>query len=242
MSTLVFEIPQIAELAERSMQAVLKQEEDAQMIMGQAHGPRELEAAFSDYFQIAAAIELGEAELESDDLDDFADYGLDLLDRLSYLIRQLELMDFRNDMACAVPSFALWLARHQAKLDNLEATADGFAWMVNGLNDQAELAQMCGFMDEVIAAASETIMLDEDRSNAWRPWRVLNLNAGIAATRSLDAELMDQIFEKLGRHLPFDIAAFLADGQRQTVGQNVPDEVVAVLKKHQQKWPAAPLH
>ena len=68
---------------------------------------------------------------------------------------------------------------------------------------------MCQMMDEVIEAASEKLQMDEDKSDTWRPWRVINLNSGIAATRSLDPELMERIFEKLGRRLPMICLASL---------------------------------
>ena len=78
--------------------------------------------------------------------------------------------------------------------------------------------------------------------DAWRPWRVLSLNSGIAATRSLDPQLMQNIFDKLGRRLPYDMAGFLADGKRQMATQNVPDDVREVMERHVEKWPTSPPH
>jgi hypothetical protein len=97
-------------------------------------------------------------------------------------------------------------------------------------------------MEEVIDAASTRLRLDEDRGNAWRPWRVINLNAGIAATRSLDPELMEQTFENMGRRLPYDMPGFLADGMRQAAFQNVPDAVRDVLRRYVERWPANAPH
>jgi hypothetical protein len=95
---------------------------------------------------------------------------------------------------------------------------------------------MCQIMDEAIAAASEKLQMDEDKSNEWRPWRIINLNSGIAATRSLDPELMENIFEKLGRRLPDDMPGFLADGKRQMIGQNIPEAVSEVMDRYAEKW------
>ncbi len=97
-------------------------------------------------------------------------------------------------------------------------------------------------MKEVIEATSEKLQLDEDRSNAWRPWMVINLNAGIAATRSLDAELIESTFENLGRRLPYDMPGFLADGMRQMAVQDVPDAVSDVMRRYSEKWPNTPPH
>jgi hypothetical protein len=97
-------------------------------------------------------------------------------------------------------------------------------------------------MEEVIEAAAEELQMDDDRSNEWRPWRVINLNSGIAATRSLDPELMERTFEKLGRRLPYDMPGFFADGKRQMVVQNVPEAVSTVMNRYAEKWSGKPPH
>ncbi len=101
---------------------------------------------------------------------------------------------------------------------------------------------MCHFMEEVVAVCADEIKMDNDKSNPFRPWRVLNLNAGIAATRSLDPDLMEQTFEELGRRLPNDMPGFLADGRRQMATQNVPDAVLEVMDRYVEKWPSTPSH
>jgi hypothetical protein len=242
MKELVFEIDAISELALQIMQAILTKEAEAQKIMQDESGPLALAAALSDFFQMAAALESGYNQLEADELNEIGAYGLDLLDRQAYLVRQLELMDCRGTVARMFPSLAIWLVRRGVIIDNLEGTADGFGMLVNGLNDQQELVEMCQIMEEVIAATSDALQLDEDRSNAWRPWRVINLNNGIAATRSLDPELMAKTFDKLGRRLPLDMPGFLADGRRQMMTQNVPDAVRDVMNRYVEKWPSRPPH
>ena len=242
MKKLVFEIDAISELALQIMQAILTKEAEAQKIMQDESGPLALAAALSDFFQMAAALESGYNQLEADELNEIGAYGLDLLDRQAYLVRQLELMDYRGTVARMFPSLAIWLVRRGAIIDNLEGTADGFGMLVNGLNDQQELVEICQIMEEVIAATSDALQLDEDRSNAWRPWRVINLNNGIAATRSLDPDLMAKTFDKLGRRLPHDMPGFLADGRRQMMTQNVPDAVRDVMNRYVEKWPSRPPH
>jgi hypothetical protein len=71
---------------------------------------------------------------------------------------------------------------------------------------------------------------------------VINLNAGIAATRSLDPDLMHATFEKMGRRLPDDMPGFLADGMRQAAVQNVPEAVTEVLRGHMARWPTGAAH
>jgi hypothetical protein len=242
MSILLHEISAISDKCLEVMQAVMSREEQAKEVTGEDSAPLDLAQALSDYFQTAALLETGEAYLEEAEMAEFANYGLNLLDRLAYLVRQLELMEQRDNMSLVCPSMALWLARREAVIDNLEGASDGFGMLVNALSDTTELAEMCRMMDEVIEATSEQLQLDHDRDNPWRPWRIINLNMGIAATRSLDPELMEVIFDKLGRRLPYDMAGFLADGKRQMMVSNVPDEVVDIMNRYVEKWPSNPPH
>lgn len=242
MNTLVIEIDTISRSALEIMQAILARDAEAQKIMNDDSGPLALASALSDFFQVAAQLDTEDAYMDSDDMAEFGAYGIDLLDRLDFLVRKLEIMDQRDNMSRLIPSLAVWLARHDAIIDNLAGTADGFGLLVNGLSQPEDLAEMCEIMDEVIEAASEKLQMDEDKSDTWRPWRVINLNAGIAATRSLDPELMERIFEKLGRRLPYDMPGFFADGKRQMLGQNVPEAVSAVMNRHAEKWSSKPPH
>ena len=242
MNKLVIEIDAISESALEIMQAIMARDAEAQKIMNDDSGPLALASALSDFFQIAAQLETDEAYMDSDDLTEFGAYGIDLLDRLDFLVRKLEIMDQRDNVSRVTPSLAVWLARHDAIINNLAGTAAGFGLLVNGLSEPQDLGEMCQIMDEVIEAASEKLQMDEDKSDTWRPWRVINLNTGIAATRSLDPELMENIFEKLGRRLPYDMPDFLADGKRQMMVQNVPEAVSAVMNRYAEKWSSKPPH
>jgi hypothetical protein len=242
MNNFVIEIDAISQLALRIMQAILARDAEAQKIMNDEDGPLTLASALSDFFQISAALESDESYMDSDDLTEFGSHGLDLLDRLDFLVRKLEIMDQRDNVSRVHSSLAVWLARHDAIIDNLKGAADGFGMLVNGLNEPQDLAEMCQIMDEVIEAASEKLQMDEDKSDVWRPWRVINLNSGVAATRSLDPELMERTFEKLGRRLPYDMPDFLADGKRQMIVQDVPEAVSAVMNRYAEKWSSKPSH
>lgn len=242
MTTLAFEIDAISQMTLQVMQAVLAENKKTQKLTEDGLGPLALASALSDFYQISSILESGHQVMDTDQMTEFADYGLDLIDRLAYQLRLMEIMDQRDMMSYIYVSLAVWLARREAALDNLEGTADGFAWIVNSLSDTNDLAEMCQLIEEVAEAASENKQMDEDRSNPWRPWRVLNLNAGIAATRSLDPQLMERVFDNLGRRLPYDMSGFLADGKRQMMTQNVPEAVQQVMNRYVDKWPAGPAH
>lgn len=244
MNTLTIDIDTISQYALEMTQAVLAKNDESKMFENAEAGPLVLASALSDFFQIAGSVDNGMNTLQEDEIGEFAEYGLDLLDRLAYFGRQLEVMDQRENQSKLYASIGVWLARKNATIGNLEGIADGFGWIVNGLKEKDDLAEMCGLMEEVIQTASEELEMDEDKSNPFRPWRVLNLNSGIAATRALNADLMKETFEKLGRRLPYDIGGFLADGKRQMAVQNIPDDVREVMEEYSKKWSVLkpPLH
>jgi hypothetical protein len=242
MSRLIFDLDGINDKALEITKAIVDRNEATGKIDNPDAGPLAVAAALSDFFEIASALDQGAVFFERDELAEFAAHGLDLLDRLAYQLLVLEVMEHREDMAVVFASIGIWLARRGAVLDNLEGIADGFGRITNGLNDQGELAEICKLMEEVAEAASDQLQMDGDRSNPYRPWRVLNLNAGIAATRSLDPRLMEHTFDNLGHRLPEDMPGFFADGRRQMLVQDVPDDVRDVINRYADRWPAAPAH
>ena len=241
MKSLDIEINTISNLALEVVKRVIAENEKTNKIKEDDSGPLAVASALSDFFQVAASIE-DRPELDSEVISEFGHQGMDLLDRISFQLRELDIVDQRDNLARVYAALAVWLARREAILDNLQGTAEGFANLVNAENDPPGLIQLCHLMEEVIQAASDSIKIDEDRSNPWRPWRVLNLNSGIAATRALEPDLMKKVFEELGRHLPYDMPGFFADGKRQMLAQNVPQPVRDVMSEYAEKWPANSPH
>ncbi len=222
--------------------AVLAKNDQLKKLSEDGLGPLALAGALSDFYQILATLESGQNQLDAQQLSEFGDYGLDLLDALAAQLRQLDIMDQRTALARVYASLALWLARRNAQLGNLTGIADSFAGIVNALSATDELAAMCRIMHEIIDAVAPPLVQDADRSNPSRPWRVLNLNTGIAATRSLDPQLMAQSFDKLAHYLPLDLPGFLVDGKRQMAGQNVPKAVLEMMDRYRAAWPATAPH
>jgi len=242
MSSLKIEIPVISDLAMGIMKRVIDENEKTQKITDEQSGPIPLASAMSDFFQIASALENGQELEDSEAISELAHYALDLVDRLQSQLWYLDIHDQRDDLSRLFASLAVWFARHDAVLDNLKGAGDSFAILVNGENDKTELASMSRLMEELLDAASSEIKMDQDRSDIWRPWRVLNLNAGVAATRSFDVELIENTYATMGRRLPDDMPGFLADGKRQASTQQVPDEVRDVVNRHAEKWPTPLAH
>jgi hypothetical protein len=236
MSSLVIEIPVISDLALEIMKRVIDENEKTQKITDEQSGPIPLASAMSDFFQLASALENGEQLEDNAAISDLAHYALDLVDRLQAQLWYLDIHNQRDRLSRLFASLAVWFARQDAILDNLNGAADSFAILVNGENDSAVLADMSRLMNEVLEAASNEIKMDEDRSDQFRPWRVLNLNSGVAATRSFDAKLMQETFGRMERRLPHDLPGVFAYGKRQVQMQEVPENVREVMTQFADKW------
>ncbi len=242
MSSLVIEIPAIADMALAVVKRVIDENEKTLIIEDPEGGPIPVANALSEFFQLASSLEQQDQPQDSETMTALAQYALDLCDRVSYQLRQLDVHDQRGNISGVFVALAVWFARQGAILENLAGTADGFASTVNGTHAPEELKALSRLGNEIMESATDEIQLDQDRSDPWRPWRVLNLNIGIAATRSLDAELMDEIFGILERRVPHDLPGFFADGKRQMDSQDVSQAVRDVMTRYSEKWPMKSPH
>ena len=89
-----------------------------------------------------------------------------------------------------------------------------------------------------------------EKTTAWRemrillrPWRVLNLNYGIVATRSHQPELIEQAYDALIANLPQDARQFFKEGKQQMDLVGYPEEVREVVERYNNMWGSeSPLH
>ena len=97
-------------------------------------------------------------------------------------------------------------------------------------------------MDEIANAAAPSVKADEDKSHAGRPWRMLNLNHGIVATRSQDTSIMESVFEQILLRLPEDAPNFFREGMEQMDIIDYPVHVREVMEKYYQMTNNPTLH
>lgn len=180
--------------------------------------------------------------LDAQELSELGDYAQQLLGYLVSQASPLGLVDRLASLYRALASLSVWLARKGARFSDLEPVTNAFAALANQLHDTESLSRLCGLMGEVVDAAHPFIRQDQDRSNPGRPWRVLNLNRAIVATRSHDPALMDQVFRDLVSNLPEDAAGFFAEGMGQMEALNYPDPVRAVMQQYYNEWCNKTLH
>jgi len=202
------------------------------------NNPELIANAFTELFR---AMERTEAGLESDranreEISEVGEYAMALFAQALYWAEKLNMLDTYRAIQKQTISMAAWVAAHHGQLFTLEPVVDAFAQQANHTHDPGELLNLCNIMGNVINATATTIQQDLERINPGRPWRVLNLNHAIVATRTHQPDVMEKAFAVLTSNLPEDAPAFFEQGMEQMDLQNYPDHVREVIQRYHRKW------
>ena len=159
---------------------------------------------------------LAHGALPYDDPSDLGTHGLQLTADLAHWAERLELPQAKSEIEKIAIGIALWIVRHAGEIRELETVVNGFAASANAAHSEEALRVLFRATQAVLEHTAPAITADIDQANPGRPWRVLNFNFAIVATRTQDAQLMHQAFDILGRNLPQDAPAFFEEGLKQS--------------------------
>ena len=182
--------------------------------------------------QAGTSIEQHDVNDAENEYRELSDYGLDLLNQLGNWCDQLELTEARIALDEIIVTLGLWSARNLGPLHLIEPIVDALSKVANSSTDPAYLAELSQIYREIADAAAPVIKQDIDKSDPGRPWRILNLNYGIVATRSHQPDIMEQAFAQLLIRLPEDAAGFFTEGMEQMDVIGYPDHVRRVMEKY----------
>jgi len=171
------------------------------------------------------------------DITEIGKYALQLHEALSATIRQPYMSGQQLTLARLAIDIALWIARHNGRIETLEPVADGIALLANSSREPLELVMLGSLISELIASVSSVISQDLEKMNPGRPWRILLLNYGIVATRSHDTQRMEDAFGILTNRLPEDASRFFSEGMGQMEALDYPPHVRKVMEKYHSQWP-----
>ena len=158
--------------------------------------------------------------------------GFALLEQIRAWADALEHQDMREALDEIIVTWGVWAARHLGPLPLNEPLVESLSQVANSHQDPAFLAELTHVYREIVEAVDPAIRADPDRSNPARPWRILNLNYGIVATRSHEPEIMEQAFEQLLHRLPEDAPGFFQEGMQQMEAIGYPEPVRRVMEKY----------
>lgn len=207
--------------------------------------PARLEEALHQYLTILDGLD-APSKTESDatidaaqiNLSELGDYGLNLLSELFDWNSILQLDATSEDLHHVILSLALWIARHDGKISSIEQLVNSISFLANRSQEPALLARLSKLIEEIIEAVNPASTED----GKGEPWRILNLNYGIVATRSHNPEIIEAAFEKLLLRIPAEAAAFFAEGMEQMDIVGYPDNVRRIMEKYYQQTQNRVLH
>ena len=209
----------------------------------QTVSPQELGKSMQQFFNILDTIEQTSDDAGVDvDMDDLANHGLRLLNELCHLARKLDCEESYFQFEQLSLPLAVWSAQHHFILNDIEIIINAISHIANNTQDPRHLARLAEMIERIIDSVAPEIKRDLDKSNPQRPWRVLNLNHGIIATRSLDPRRMEAVFSQLLYRLPDDAPGFFAEGMEQMDIIDYPPHVRSVMQSYFQLTNQPTLH
>ncbi|MFW2373016.1 MAG: hypothetical protein ACN4GM_07830 [Gammaproteobacteria bacterium] len=174
--------------------------------------------------------------LSTEELSEIGDYALNLLEQLSIVAANMGMQDSMIALQRLSLPVAYWLIQQGGEIGKLDILVNALSGLANTITENLELERLSRLIAQIIAHTSNDIRQDLEQTNPMRPWRIINLNWGIVATRSHNAELMDNVFEQLVKNIPVDAKAFFTEGMQQMDIIGYPDHVRKVMEKYSKQW------
>jgi len=170
------------------------------------------------------------------DVSELGEYALEMFEQAGHWAKHLKLPDVFERLQAFTISMALWVAGRDGQLLTLEPVVDALAQAANSTGEPEELFSLYEAMTDIMAATSPMIARDLEIVNPGRPWRLLNLNRAIVATRTHQPDIMEEAFSTLAEQLPNDAPGFFTQGMEQMDLLNYPPQVREVMDRYYRKW------
>lgn len=180
--------------------------------------------------------------LSSDEISEIGNYGLELIQNLSEWAGRLDMAEEKHHLHAVMVVVALWVARRGGYLTTIDTVVDTLASMANACYEPHILAELSDVMGELINAVSQDVKYQDAEADRVQPWRILNINRGIIATRTHDPRIMEPVFEQLVHNIPEDASVFFEQGMQQMEELDYPTNVREVMDKYYRTYSARVLH
>lgn len=171
-------------------------------------------------------------KLKASEVTEIGEFTMQLLSDTSQTLQRLNDTDLQQQNGILAVSIALWVGAQGGQINMLEPLVDTLAWLANHLEDEQSLAELSNILGDLMNACSLAITSDLDNTNPGRPWRVLNINRGIVATRSYNTALIRDAYETLIKNLPHDAAGFFTQGLSEMDRVGYPEPVREVVQEY----------
>jgi len=174
----------------------------------------------------------GNDTLAEADINQIGDYALSLITQLVVIAANRGLQKVIVDLTRLAMPVSSWIVSHKGKILQLDTVVNAIASYANVLTNPEMLEQLSYFIESIMPAIEEDVKRDLEATNPMRPWRILNLNWGIVATRSHNVKLIDKVYTQLMMNIPADVHGFITEAMQQMDIIGYPDHVREVVARH----------
>ena len=171
-----------------------------------------------------------------DDVSQMGDHAIGFIMDLAYWADRLRLPKSKMDLEKTALAIAHWVIRHDGEIRTLEPLVNCLAASANLTQDIPTLKAMSEVIADVIEHATPVIKSDLEKHDVTRPWRILNLNYAIVATRTQDRAIIEKAYDTLGRNLPEDCPTFFEQGLQQAQKDVYGPEVRELMQDYFKRW------
>jgi len=234
---------ELKKIFHQASSAVLVAFENQNKTHGEDATPAQLIEAINQFFIIYEKLENLQGDASPINRESISQIGEQAINCLIELCNWAERMEMQQEKAMLEEiafAAAHWIIRHQGEIRSLEVIVNILATKANRTSDKAVLTSLFHVMSDVIKHASHEHKNDLDKSDPSRPWRMLNFNFAIVATRTMDKNLMINAFDTLGRNLPEDCPQFFEEGLKQSEKAVYGPDIKTMMAAYFKKW--ATLH
>ena len=223
--------------------AVLQAFENSDMQSGEDAAPAQLIEAINQFMTIYEKLGNNPGQnspFNNENISLIGEQAISCLIELGTWAERLGLQQEKAMLEEIAFAAAHWVIRHHGEIRSLEVIVNMLATKANRTADPVVLTSLFHVMNDVITHSSPELKSDLDKSDPGRPWRMLNFNFAIVATRTMDKELMIRAFDTLGRNLPEDCPQFFEEGLKQSEKAVYGPEIQSMMAEYFKKW--ATLH
>ncbi|TCV86707.1 hypothetical protein EDC63_10668 [Sulfurirhabdus autotrophica] len=206
---------------------------------GEQVTPPQLIDAMNQFFIIFEKLDNDQSShdhISKDEISQMGEHAIGCLMDLSVWADRLKLPKEKAGIDQVALGTAHWLIQHRGEIRILEPIVNALAIKANTTENKEALIALFHVISDVIEHSSSAIKSDLEKSDPTRPWRILNLNFAIVATRSQNTDLMVKAFDRLGHNLPEDCPSFFEEGLKQAEKPSFGPEIKTIMKDYFSKW------
>lgn len=163
-----------------------------------------------------------------------AETALYLLERVGFYLPETA----ENEYLCQVLTLSVgrWMAIHNTPLREIGLIVNAIASFANQTKCLRELENLYENSLYILSATDDFIKADLNKSDKLRPWRLLNLNHCIIATRTNNPEIIKSAYAQLVKNLPEEAPEFFQMACERAQSRQHPPHIRHLVEQYRSMY------